>query len=322
LNRKPIVSVVVPAYERTEPIRKLIQCLFEQDLPPEDYEIIIVDGSLTDNNQQMVAGLLPGARCALRYFRKDPEGPGPARNLGARQAKGDYIAFLDSDCYATPHWLRSGLRAFSEEVGIVQGRTLPDPSVPMGVLNYSLRVEQETFTYETANVFYRRVAFEQSGGFPVDLTPTRAKPTGGEDVVVAWAVKRRGWKSCFAHDALVYHEVFPLAIWNWIFIRHLFVWPDLVRKFPELRRFMFWSYFLDRTQGLFVLGLVGTVMAPVFHLAWLLLWLPYSITRASEPSSTLHGILRPLRVLAYGSRDACTLLILALASIRYRCLLL
>ena len=84
------------------------------------------------------------------------------------------------------------------------------------------------------------------------------------------------------------------------------------------------SYFMDVGQALFALFLIGAIAGALTHWWWsgVLLFLPYFIYRAGEPSNTLRGPFRAIRVVAYLSRDICSFGILVAASIRYRCLLL
>ncbi|MBI2527825.1 MAG: glycosyltransferase [Candidatus Rokubacteria bacterium] len=317
----PRVTVVVPAYKRTEMVRMALGSLLAQDLEPDAYEVIVVDSSPDGANLRLVAALAREAPCALRCWAKPAEGPGPSRNLGARQARGEIVAFMDSDCQAAPGWLRAGLAAFAEGVGLVQGRTLGDPAGTPGIFTWHVEVEEENFIYECANIFYRRAAFEQAGGFGVDLTPRAETPMGGEDVELAWRVKRLGWTSRFARDAVVYHALVPITPWRWLFSKRLFIWPRLKGAVPELRPFFVWGCFLDRAQAGFALGLAGTALAWATPLA-LVAWAPYAAIRASEPTRTLRGPLRLLRVLLYAPRDALAFLVLLAGSIRFRSLLL
>jgi len=124
---RPIVSVVIPTYLRPDSVRAAVRSVLAQDLDPERYEVIVVDTSPDDANLRVVEELRVDARCALRLLRKDAEGPAASRNRGAADARGEILAFMDSDCQATPSWLRQGLAAFDEGIGLVQGRTLPDP---------------------------------------------------------------------------------------------------------------------------------------------------------------------------------------------------
>ena len=317
-----LASVIIPAYRRPEVLRKAVRSVLAQDLDPGQYEVIVVDSSPDEFNVQVVAELQPEARCPLRCLTKPPEGPGPSRNLGAAQARGRFLAFTDSDCQASPQWLREGVAAFGEGVGLVQGRTIPEPGVPHSVLNFYILVEQESFVYETANIFYRREAFEQAGGFPCDLQPNAEKPMGGEDIELAWNVKRGGWESRFATKALVMHEVQRITPWRRLFVKQLYIFPRLVGAYPELRRFFFARYFYDKAQAWLVMALLGLALAALTTPLALLLALPYVISRALEPSRTLRGPLRLLRVAIYLPRDLVAMCLLLAGSIRYRALLL
>jgi GT2 family glycosyltransferase len=232
------------------------------------------------------------------------------------------VAFLDSDCQASPGWLRNGIAKFEDGVGLVQGRTVPDPTVPHSVFNRSLEVYQESFFYETANIFYRREAFEQAGGFLADQRGDTEKwLVGGEDVDLAWKVKRAGWKSVFAEDALVTHVVVRLPVWRWIFQTRISSVPLVVGANPELRGFFYARYFFDKTQALLLCALIGMGLAWFFPLA-LVLVLPYIVRRVSEPSLTLKGPVRLLRAALYFPRDLAMLCALVAGSIRHRALLL
>ena len=321
LDRETLVSAIIPTFGRPALVRKAVLSLMEQDLEKHRYEIIVVDTSLTDENTRVLAELAAVAPCSLRWFSKSPEGPGPSRNLGASEARGKYLAFMDSDCQASPGWLRQGVAGFVNGVGIVQGRTLPNPSQPLGVFKLYISVEQESYLYETANILYDRECFERAGGFTKDMTPGSDKPMGGEDVDLAWRVKRQGWKTKFAFDALVYHEVVPISPWGWLFNKRLYIFPSLARRYPELRQFFFARYFLDRTQAAFVLGLTGLALSAVSSL-FLLLWVPYVILRGSESTETLRGGLRVVRVFAYAAKDTLAFLLLLAGSLRYRSILL
>jgi GT2 family glycosyltransferase len=61
---------------------------------------------------------------ALRYFRKEPEGPGAARNRGIHEAAGDYVVIMDSDVTLEPEWLRRAAEALDADdtLGMVGGR--------------------------------------------------------------------------------------------------------------------------------------------------------------------------------------------------------
>ena len=316
-----LVSAIVPAYRRAYKLRKAVESLLSQDLDPDQYEVIVVDSSPDNSIAEVIRALQPSARCPLRFFRKYPEGPGPSRNLGAREARGRFLAFMDSDCLASPPWLREGVVAFEDDIGLVQGKTIPEPGQPHSVFNYYITVEKESFLYEACNMFYRRDVFERAGGFLADMDPLAERPRGGEDVDLAWKVKRAGWKSNFAPNAMVMHEVARISPRNWLVNKRLYIVPAILRKFPELRQFFFARYFYEKIQAYLVLALVGAVLT-VFTPMALLFALPYLLSRAAEPTRSLKGPLRLLRVPIYLVRDMVSFSILFAGSIRYRSLLL
>jgi len=272
----PRVSVVVPMFKEAQGARRAVLSLFGQDLDGDSYEIIAVDSSPDDSVVNAVSEIEGSARCAFRLVVKPPEGPGPSRNLGVEHARGEFIAFMDSDCQATPGWLRHGLAAFDDNVGIVQGRTLPEPGVTPGILTKYLRVEEENYTYEGANVFYRRSSFEKAGGFSHEYNGTGSEPMGGEDTDLAWRVKRNRWESRFCHEALVYHEIQPLPLRHYFFGRCSHLWPLLTKRIPELRQFFVARYFFDRHQAWLVVALAGIALALLTPFA-LALCVPYGV---------------------------------------------
>ncbi|HOQ05716.1 MAG TPA: glycosyltransferase family 2 protein [Anaerohalosphaeraceae bacterium] len=85
------ISAVIPAYNSEAFIRRAVESVLAQTLPPQ--EIIIVDDGSTDGTRQAVQS------CGgiVRYIRQDNQGASAARNAGIRAASGEWIAFLDAD---------------------------------------------------------------------------------------------------------------------------------------------------------------------------------------------------------------------------------
>ncbi len=92
-QNKELVSVIIPTHNRADMITASINSILDQDYT--NLEVIVVDDGSTDNTDEVVARI-KDAR--LRYF-KYPESRGAnyARNYGIKEAKGEYIAFNDSD---------------------------------------------------------------------------------------------------------------------------------------------------------------------------------------------------------------------------------
>lgn len=321
LGKQPCVSVVIPAHRRPQQLCEAVLSVFDQDLLESEYELIVIDSSPDDSVAKVMNELQPKASCRVTYQRKEAEGPGLSRNRGVECSSGRVLAFMDSDCVATKGWLRAGLAAFHDHVGIVQGPVRPRPDKTVGVFSHSLLVERETYCYQTANVFYRRECFDQVGGFMKNWMPRARRNVGGEDVDLAWRVKRKGWNARFCNEALVYHDVVPAPVWDWIWIRSMIIVPWLLAKYPEIKPYFYGQFFYDKTQALFVLGVAGTALAWISPWS-MLLWLPYFLHRASQPTRTLRGPLRILRPLFYCLQDSASFILLLAGSIRARTTLL
>lgn len=104
----PLVSVVIPTYNRADLITKTIDSVLSQTFT--DYEIIVVDDGSQDETQE----ILSKYKNDLRVIIQENQGEGEARNTGIRAAKGDYLAFLDSDDLWFPNKLADQMETFAK----------------------------------------------------------------------------------------------------------------------------------------------------------------------------------------------------------------
>lgn len=93
----PKVSVIVPIYNVENYIEKCLETLVNQTL--EDIEIILVNDGSKDNSEVIVKRFLKNYPEKIVYLEKENGGLSDARNYGIPYAKGEYVAFLDSDDY-------------------------------------------------------------------------------------------------------------------------------------------------------------------------------------------------------------------------------
>lgn len=90
----PLVSVVVPTFNRADCLADTLSSVFAQT--HQDIEVLLVDDGSTDGTRALVESRW-GRDSRLRYLFQPNRGVSAARNYGMREARGDYIAFLDSD---------------------------------------------------------------------------------------------------------------------------------------------------------------------------------------------------------------------------------
>ncbi len=110
----PLISVVIPTYNRADLIVKTINSLQLQQY--KNYEIIIVDDGSTDNTAEVVQPLLNDK---THYVLKENAERAAARNYGVSISKGEYINFFDSDDIALPNHLATAA-AMIEEKGDIE----------------------------------------------------------------------------------------------------------------------------------------------------------------------------------------------------------
>ena len=98
---RPKVSVIVPVFDAERYLREALYSVARQRFT--DHEVIVIDdGSTTDACEQIVAAAGKDTGHRMRYLRQDNRGPAVARNRGLAEAKGELIAFLDSDDVYAP----------------------------------------------------------------------------------------------------------------------------------------------------------------------------------------------------------------------------
>lgn len=87
-----MISVVIPLYNKEPIIKKTLNSVLSQDYS--DFEVVVVDDGSTDNSVAIVESIA-GPR--IRLIKQENGGPSKARNTGVKNAKGDWIVFLDAD---------------------------------------------------------------------------------------------------------------------------------------------------------------------------------------------------------------------------------
>ena len=105
------MSVIVPVYERRHCVMDAVESVLAQTHP--DVECVVVDDGSTDGAfDALVAAYADDAR--VRVFAQPHQGVSAARNLGIREARGEYVTFLDSDDLMPPSRIRRQLELLTE----------------------------------------------------------------------------------------------------------------------------------------------------------------------------------------------------------------
>jgi len=111
--KNPKISVIIPTHNSQEIIERCIHSITTQTYPRENFEIIVVDDGSKDETIHIAkkAG-------TNEIILTEPCFQGKARNIGARSAKGEILAFIDSDCAAKENWLQTIDKEFKSNMAI------------------------------------------------------------------------------------------------------------------------------------------------------------------------------------------------------------
>jgi glycosyltransferase involved in cell wall biosynthesis len=158
-----------------ETIQACLTSLLQQDFPL-PYEIIVVDSS-PDATAQLVRTQFPQVHLIQRSTQTDPA---TARNLGAQQAQGSVLAFIDSDCTAPRDWLRRLHTTIQTGYAAVGGAiTNGNPVNMVSWAGYMCEFREflpggpahDVGNLTIGNSAYNREAFWAVGGFPAGYFP-------------------------------------------------------------------------------------------------------------------------------------------------------
>lgn len=204
----PRVSVIIPVRNRPEEIRACLDSLEEIDYPSEKLEIIVVDDASTDHTPDVVSQY-PVTLISLQSHKQASY----CRNLGAKSAGGEILAFIDSDCLADTFWLKELVPAFKDDsLGAVGG--LIDSyfnnngldryekvksSLKIGSWFKRSREEEHFFYVPSCNLLVKKEVFLKVGGFRETLHV-------GEDVDLCWRLQDRGHSVEYRPQGTVYHK--------------------------------------------------------------------------------------------------------------------
>ncbi len=114
MNAEPLVTVVIPVRNNESTIGKVLEALQSQTY--RNIEIIVVDGASQDRTVETAS------RFNVKIITEEARGPNYARNLGVKDARGEFVIFIDGDCKPDARWVESLLGPlFDPKVGVVGG---------------------------------------------------------------------------------------------------------------------------------------------------------------------------------------------------------
>jgi len=215
----PLISVVVCTYNRVNLLAEAIHALCHQTLDKSEYEVIVVDNNSADGTRELV-----GEFCRrfshVRYCFEPQQGLSYARNRGWREARGEYVAYLDDDARAGENWLKTALALFENTkpaplcLGgpILPFYTTAKPTWFKGEMRTwgdSPRYLRPGESFSGSNMIWRKEIVETLGGFDVRSGVRGDYLSIGEETVLF----ERIWHS-FEQPHFYYSP--ELAVQHWV----------------------------------------------------------------------------------------------------------
>ena len=269
-NETPKVTIIIP-FKRTNAL--LIECLeYIAIMKYPDYEVILLPDE---------SGPIEGLPDAV-ILPTGPIPPSAKRDMGARNATGEILAFIDDDAYPDSDWLSNAVISFSDpSIAAVGGPGITPPSDSItrqasgvvyesllggGPHSYRYVAKSKRFVddYPTCNLLIRKSVFMEAGGFGTDYWP-------GEDTKLCLKITKH-LKKFIIYDpsAVVYHHRRPVLMGHLKQVASYAVHRGFfAKRFPETSRRI--SYFLPSFAIIFAMLVVAGSIA--FQDYWVLVFL-------------------------------------------------
>ncbi|HEX3053268.1 MAG TPA: glycosyltransferase family A protein [Aggregatilineaceae bacterium] len=221
------ISVVICTFNRADLLAGAIASLCQQTLPPEQYEIIVVDNASTDGTCQLVTALTDRYPShTIVYLYEGQLGLGYARNTGFKQAQGVYVAYMDDDALLPEDWLSKSIQLLqtTPQPMCVGGKILPFYTTPKpdwfkdsyatATWGEEPRLLRRGESFSGSNMIWRRTALEASPGFDVHVGVKGHTLSLGEETILFDQFWQQMEQPVFyyAPDLIVQHWVPPFKM--------------------------------------------------------------------------------------------------------------
>ncbi|NIK79534.1 glycosyltransferase involved in cell wall biosynthesis [Paenibacillus castaneae] len=269
------VTVAICTHNRAKDTGEAIESVLAQSFDKEKIEIVVIDNRSTDHTAEVVLKLAKVHGSRIRYLLENKLGLSVARNRAIREARGEYILFLDDDALASRHWVRHIVNVFESDplIGCVGGKIDPiweaqEPKwIPeehrsvFTILDYSSGVEEmpaPSIPYG-ANVAFRASLFRQIAPFREDLGRVGNNLLSSEESELI-ARLRKDYKVYYTPFASVQHKIAKERTTKKWFLKRIF-WQGVSDAVKRQDR----SALAVLKHSIRLMQALGSALISIFH---------------------------------------------------------
>jgi glycosyltransferase involved in cell wall biosynthesis len=276
-----ILSVIIPTFNRSYYLKKVLEGLQRQSLSNKLYEVLVIDNCSTDDTKTIVLDYSQTVS-NIKYIYEPIQGLNIARNRGLDDSVGQYVAYIDDDAVPHTKWAESIIKSFTEvqpQPGVVGGPTLPvwegskptwlvpqfEPAISMINHGTNSRFLHGREFLVGANMAFLKVLLEKAGKFSPGLDRIKNNLLSGGDTAAIEKVKRLGYGVFYEPQVAVDHYISTTRLTRSWFIKRYY-WAGYSQA-------LLWQT-LDNPSGMdwfkkFAYTIYGFIRNPS-HIFWLI----------------------------------------------------
>lgn len=269
------------------PFKKVDECLLEnlQWCGKQEYKkfeiLLLPDNTINES-------LLNKVHKSIKIIPTGKIYPSEKRNIGIRRSKGNICAFIDSDAFPNPKWLKHSVKYFKfKEIAAVGGPNIPPNDDPFlnqmtgkiisnvfatGATSKRFKVLKKNVLaceLSCSNLLVKKTILKRVGGFD-------GKYLTGEDSKLCFQIQRLGQKILYARDVQVYHHQRP---WLLPYLKQIWIWGlnkgNLISRVESNVKL---EYFIPSFFIIFVIvGIILSFYLKTFFLVYMLIIIFYLI---------------------------------------------
>jgi glycosyltransferase involved in cell wall biosynthesis len=218
-------SVVICTYNRAQYLSATLDSVVRQMYPAERFEIIVVDNNSADSTEEVCRGFIDQYKnLSISYFKEIRQGISYGRNRGVREARGEFIAFVDDDETVEPDYLQNLDTFFSTHpyAALSGGPVVPVYETPPPDWFSPFTMRLITGAYDkgekiktvgskdypgTGHATFKKELFHQYGEFNTDLGRKGTSLMGGEDKDFFLRLLQNGVRCYYLPSARIHHHI-------------------------------------------------------------------------------------------------------------------